>query len=596
MSEDGDEDEDEDELGERCAASVRRLHQLVLGYDISEDEALATPTAFLHRLLAGARLRHPAGARGEPPAQPLRRPACADAAARDPGDIEAELGPRAPGAPALLPALPGSKAEGLPETFVHQLRQALARYAVHDLERTPKLEEACHRIFLPAAGRSAARRARDPRTAAGGVAEIDAGDEELRELLDRLVAATERREPVVADLARAVRYRLFDEPVIEEARERVYAEMEEHLTALADDPARDDRYERVRASSSPAQPLAPLLTRRIGSATPALRNVLIQAMTGRYHRQHPLSDMHFAEVDGVDFLLAKQLEDRTRLLAVAFGDLGDLPGRKRPGLAHPDLRPGDELVADFYSEYTGPVPPRDGSGHDRRTARGGQPAADAEADGRRRGGARARPRDVRGRPLHLRARRRWDGRGPGAARAAPGDGRSPPPLAPQGFELERLASPEDVYLFRGTAHENPKDERLFALAEVRDMTPVYDSTESCSPSPSWSAFCRSRSRPCAPTWPTCRREAAAVEPCDAPRLAGHRAEPRGDQERVERHAPATNGLGIEMILLHGRVHEPGDDWRERLVRFFQPAGSRVLVEVDPPPVTPVQPLDEEPCA
>ena len=33
---------------------------------------------------------------------------------------------------------------------------------------------------------------------------------------------------------------------------------------------------------------------------------------------------------------------------------------------------------------------------------------------------------------------------------------------------------EDVYLFHGIAHDNPKDERLFALAEVRDVTPQRD--------------------------------------------------------------------------------------------------------------------------
>ena len=35
-------------------------------------------------------------------------------------------------------------------------------------------------------------------------------------------------------------------------------------------------------------------------------------------------------------------------------------------------------------------------------------------------------------------------------------------------------SVEDVYLFRGVARDNPSDERLFALAEVRDLTPVRD--------------------------------------------------------------------------------------------------------------------------
>ena len=44
----------------------------------------------------------------------------------------------------------------------------------------------------------------------------------------------------------------------------------------------------------------------------------------------------------------------------------------------------------------------------------------------------------------------------------------------EAFELERLPSAEDVYLFHARARENPKDERLFAFAEVRDVTPVRD--------------------------------------------------------------------------------------------------------------------------
>ena len=34
--------------------------------------------------------------------------------------------------------------------------------------------------------------------------------------------------------------------------------------------------------------------------------------------------------------------------------------------------------------------------------------------------------------------------------------------------------PPDVYLFRGVGRSNPKDERLFALAEVRELTIVRD--------------------------------------------------------------------------------------------------------------------------
>ena len=42
------------------------------------------------------------------------------------------------------------------------------------------------------------------------------------------------------------------------------------------------------------------------------------------------------------------------------------------------------------------------------------------------------------------------------------------------FKIERLPSVEDVYLLHAVAIENPKDERLFAVAEVRDLTPMRD--------------------------------------------------------------------------------------------------------------------------
>jgi hypothetical protein len=45
-------------------------------------------------------------------------------------------------------------------------------------------------------------------------------------------------------------------------------------------------------------------------------------------------------------------------------------------------------------------------------------------------------------------------------------------VAPGNFRLRRLRSAEDVYVFHGVARDNPGDHRLFALAEVRDLTPA----------------------------------------------------------------------------------------------------------------------------
>ena len=43
------------------------------------------------------------------------------------------------------------------------------------------------------------------------------------------------------------------------------------------------------------------------------------------------------------------------------------------------------------------------------------------------------------------------------------------------FTLQRMSSAEDIYLFHAVARENPKDERLIAIAEIRDLTAARDS-------------------------------------------------------------------------------------------------------------------------
>ncbi len=78
-------------------------------------------------------------------------------------------------------------------------------------------------------------------------------------MLDRLELATERRDPVIADLARQLRNRYFDQPLIAERQAVGYAEIEKHLNALLEDPDRAGRAEQITAVVTSPQLLAPLL-------------------------------------------------------------------------------------------------------------------------------------------------------------------------------------------------------------------------------------------------------------------------------------------------------------------------------------------------
>ena len=211
----------------------------------------------------------------------------------DEADDDAGLAAQPAGAPARLPALARPGGRGAPA----RLRRACssgrsAHYGVESLDRTPALEDG----LLPDLPRAGARRDRPRRpswrsSTAGsswpGTSPGSVGND-FREALDRLVGAMEGRDPVVADLAREVRFRYFDEPLIAETRDRTYAAMDRHLDALADDPERADRDERIAALVACPRPLAPLIVARMHGAGPAQRRVLLEVVTRRFYRVRTL--------------------------------------------------------------------------------------------------------------------------------------------------------------------------------------------------------------------------------------------------------------------------------------------------------------------
>ena len=177
-------------------------------------------------------------------------------------------------------------AEGLPERFVAGLERALRHYGVGGLERTAALEAACYRLFLSrqrsGTARSAVRAILERRLEQAG--DRPAGENgELREVLDRLEAALAATEPGLAELAREVRWRCCDQPLIEEGRQDIYADADAHIAALAVRPD-DDGEEHVQALVDCPQPLAPRVFGRIDDASPKLREQLLEAMTRRYYR------------------------------------------------------------------------------------------------------------------------------------------------------------------------------------------------------------------------------------------------------------------------------------------------------------------------
>ncbi|HET8953227.1 MAG TPA: carboxyl transferase domain-containing protein [Solirubrobacteraceae bacterium] len=581
----------------RCLENLRRLEWLILGYDVASDEVRSILDD-LHGECADLSC-HPALVPGEHRLLGLYADVRALTDPRhDDSDPEADV-LRSPEQHlhAFLRSL-DSGDEGLPPRFTSALERALAHYGVASLDRTPALEDACYRLFLAQAraeaGRAAVLAILDRRLELAGEPASSAGDE-FRHALDRLVAAAERRDPIVGDLARRVRFRYFDEPVIETAREQVYAAAAAHLDALAADPARADRDERLDALVACPRPLAPTLAERMHGATGPFRSVLLETIARRFYRVRDLGPFAEAVADGQAFLTTQyRHEGSRRRLITAFAHLDALTRSVRAfaDLAA-DVPDGELAVGDFY------VRQEEDSTIDELAATIRAALAGVALPARVHRVVVAVTRPGMGRGMNAMVSFTFRPGSDGLAEDSVLRGIHPM-MAERlrlgrlsEFSLERLAAAEDVYFFHGVARTNPRDERLFAVAEVRDLTPVRDADGAVTGLP--------------------ELERVLVQALEAIRgYQSHRKPSRRLQwNRIVLHAwpvidlapeeiralvgrlaPSTEGLGIEMVLVHGRVREPAGGARQRVLRFFAPGGGDVVVEVDDVPTEPLRPLDE----
>ena len=148
-------------------------------------------------------------------------------------------------------------------------------------------------------------------------------------------------------------------------------------------------------------------------------------------------------------------------------------------------------------------------------------------------------------------------------------------------------------MFHGVARANARDERLFALAEVRDLTLVRDELGRAVGLPELEralvsvleairGFQARRPLPRRLMWNRVLLHAW-------PEIELHPEEIRAIVARV---GSSWAGLGIELIAIQGRLRGEDGALRDGVLNFFAPTGHDVAVEVSDPPSEPLRPLDE----
>ncbi len=191
----------------------------------------------------------------------------------------------------------------LPSRFMDRLSRAVdaLRRRGDEEERRPA-RGAPLDLEVAAAGRAPGRAGpRDPRAAARGRG--SRGDRPPRRRSARSSTGSSRvsedRWPALGDVARDLRYRVFDQPAFEAARRKVYAEMDEILDAGSwPSPARRSAQERVRLLVDCPQPLQSLYLGRFESAPAATREAMLEVLTRRYYRFRPLENFRSVSFEG----------------------------------------------------------------------------------------------------------------------------------------------------------------------------------------------------------------------------------------------------------------------------------------------------------
>ncbi len=494
--------------------------------------------------------------------------------------------------------------ERLSISFLDKLRRLLIHYGVKSLDPSPELDESLLLIY------KSHRRVNQHLAAIIAILErrlehvdilVASTHAEMRTLLDRLIPATQGRYPAVNDLAREARFRYFERPIFEQARNKIYEEMRGHLAYLAKSPFASDREERIDTLVACPQPLQNLISRRFPASDDEMRLAMLETLTRRYYRIHRLEGFMCTTIDGQAFAQAVYYHSGERTVVVTtFCSYEDFAAAASGVARFVERFPVEDGVAiDFYAWCSHPL----------------SEAGTTEQEIRTILDKTIPPSISRTCPRRIVAAVSAPGKGLGMTGTQhftyhPGENgyeeerlyRGFHPMMGErlhiwrlaNFQIERLPSAEDVYLFHGIARDNPKDVRLFALAEVRDMTPLRDEAGKIVHFPHLERMLMEA------------LESIRLYQSHLPvhaRLPWNRVllyvwpplslQPEAFLEIMRELWPATSGLGLERIVLHAKIAEAGAaEPHDCMLHISSPGGRELVLRVGPPVETPITTLSE----
>ncbi|MBK8256978.1 MAG: ATP-grasp domain-containing protein [Polyangiaceae bacterium] len=485
-----------------------------------------------------------------------------------------------------------SRGAGLPSSFIQKLSRALARYGVHKLDPSAELREALVRLFKARARgdeqAAAVTATLHRRQTAAGAHGATAGDS-FHVLVNRLAGVARRRFPAVHEAALEVRHTFFEEPMFRKARDAVRAQAVAQLLDLesAGIESVAERAARIDALVECPEPLFGVFAPRLQQADPVLRGALLEVLVRRYYRIRALSGVEVGESTGCPYVGAEYPHEGRQIKVIA--SCAPLP-RLAEIVEHVNqavrlAASSGDVVVDFYTFQDDGLLNLDDLELQVRNAL----LTGRLTPGLRRVVVVAQSIDQNQTTCFT---FRPEGEGYVEDRVVRG---LHPMLGKRmhlwrlsNFNLTRLPSADDVYLFHGVAKQNPKDERLFAIGEVRDLTPVRDTHGHIIQLPYLERVLGEAT--------AAVRLAQSARP-SRDRLVGNRVllylwpplrlTAEELRQVTERLAPETEGLGIDQVVVRALLPEADGTLRDTVIRISNPMDRGLHVTFHEPSDTPV---------
>ncbi len=469
------------------------------------------------------------------------------------------------------------EAEGLPETFRAKLERAFAHYGIDSLEPSDDLKRAAFRIFNGQLGAEA----REPLLAAvlsGLRLDPEKLDPEsaqrLRTTLDYFVVATELRFPNLGTLARNVRYQNFEQPGVAARKAAVLEEMRGHVAALRSAGADASHLD---ALINCPEAVIELLADPDGAS--ANGDPMLDVFFRRFYRDKELQGVH---EEAGRRSAGYHTDGELRYVVATISPQAQAAEALQTALDHGrTLSSSEPLSIDLYNRWDGSV----AAGEVEAWARSIITAADAPGNIRRVTFSGAVPD---GKVFHHTYR--------------PAEGsfaedltlrHCHPMIAARAkffrfrnFTSERLESEHGIYAYKLVGVDNPRDTRLAAVAEVRDLTPSCDESGQVVGLPSMEKLLSA----CANAIRKAQTEHDPRRRLAMNRIVLYLWPPfslpmEGLDEVLKRFAALSATLGLEGVELIGTLVENGAP-REAVLRFgfdsADPFAYQLVDSVDEP--------------